>query len=177
MPSVSPTALGSTLQIKKERAAGLTLVEACVGILIISIIAASIIWGLNQLNYYATVSRLYTAAQTLAQNQIDLILTKSPYDPAQGLYPTPNVLRTDVETYWSDAAGNIYTSSRSVPIYTDPGTGGAIVNGTIETSITSPTFAISGTNLNLKQAVVNVKYTFRKRNYVVTMNTMRAPDQ
>jgi hypothetical protein len=51
-----------------------------------------------------------------------------------------------------------------------------IVTGTIETSVTDPAVQIGGVDLNLRQATVNVKYTFRNRSYMVTMETMRAPD-
>jgi prepilin-type N-terminal cleavage/methylation domain-containing protein len=84
----------------RSRAAAFTLTEVLVASTILALIAASVIWGLNQLNYYASVSRLYTAAQTLAQNQIDLILTKAPFNPATSQYPTPNVLQ--IGTYYSD---------------------------------------------------------------------------
>jgi type II secretory pathway pseudopilin PulG len=157
--------------------AAFTLAETCVGIVILSLVAGSLIWGLSQLNYYATASRLYTAAQTLAQNQIDQILTKAPYDPATSSYPTPNVLRTDWSPYYSDAAGNIYSTAQNVPLYTDPATGVVSVTATIATKITSPAVTINGTDLNLRQAVVTVSYKFRNKTFSIVMNTMRAPDQ
>src|SRR6476660_9978255 len=86
---------------ERSRAA-FTLTEVMVSCTILALISASIIWGLNQLNYYAAVSRLYTAAQTLAQNQIDLVLTKAPFNPATSQYPTTNVLQ--IGTYSSDPA-------------------------------------------------------------------------
>jgi hypothetical protein len=140
------------------------------------IIAGSVIWGLNQLNYYASVSRLYTAAQTLAQNQVDLILTKSPYDPVGGNYPSPNVLQTG--TYYSDPStpNTLYASARNVPIYTDPSNNNQIVVGTIKTTVTDTGVSISGNSLNLKQATVVVTYTFRGKAFTVKMDTMRTSD-
>jgi type II secretory pathway pseudopilin PulG len=164
-------------RLARMQSGGFTLVEASVGVLMLAIVASSLIWGLNQLNYYATASRLFTAAQTLAQNQIDQILTKSPYDISTNSYPTPNVLRTDWSPYYSDAAGNIYQTAQQVPLYKDPSDGSVIVTGTIATTITAPVVTMNGTNLNLRQAVVTVAYKFRNKNYTITMNTMRAPDQ
>src|SRR5947208_434004 len=60
---------------------GFTVVEVMAGVSIIALVAGVVIFGLSQLNYYASVNRLFTAAQTLAQNQIDLILTKVPFNP------------------------------------------------------------------------------------------------
>lgn len=173
--------------------AGFTFVEVVVGITILGLVAGSILYGLNQLNYFATVNRLYTAAQTLAQNQIDLILTKGPFDPTQSKYPllnstdsTSNILRTDVGTYYSDPSTptKLYTTARDVAIYTDPMSNNAIVYGTIASSISDAGVSISGTSLNIRKATVTVSFTLRKnRNvfnngtYTVTMNTMRAPDQ
>jgi type II secretory pathway pseudopilin PulG len=171
--------LGHLRPFAKLRHAGFTLVEACASIVIVGLIAASVIWGLNQLNRYATASRLYTAAQTLAQNQIDIVLTKGPYTPLSDPpgFPSPNVLRTDVATYYSNPVdGSISTTTVPVTIYKDPMDNTVIVTGTIETSVTDPAVQVNGVDLNLRQATVNVKYTFRNRSYMVTMETIRAPD-
>ena len=170
--------------------AGFTFVEVVVGVTIIGVVASSIMWGLTQLNHYATVNRLYTAAQTLAQNQIDLILTKGPYDPAQGKYPDPNILGTSAQvaggatyTYYSDPTtpGTLYTAARNVKIHTDPMSGNQIVQGTIKTDVkdTGMTVSVNGTPtaLDLRQATVTVSYTFRNRPYTVVMDTMRTSDK
>ncbi|HEX8077338.1 MAG TPA: hypothetical protein VF511_05950, partial [Chthoniobacterales bacterium] len=162
----------------------------------------SAIWGLNLLNHYASVSRLYTAAQTLAQNQIDLILTKGPYDPTASRYPSPNILgTTGTYNYYTDpVAGTINvvsatatpspTGSPAVTIYKDPMNTNAatnkIVTGTIFTSVKDsgasvPIPVASGTpspkSLSLRQATVTVSYRYRNRNYSVVMDTMRTADQ
>ena len=156
--------------------AAFTLVEVMVASVILALIAGSVIWGLNQLNYYASVSRLYTAAQTLAQNQIDLILTKAPFNPATSQYPTPNVLQ--IGTYYSDprSPNTLYPASQSVPIYTDPSSGNATVMGTIATTVQDTNVAISGNSLNVRQATVTVTYTFRNKTFTVKMDTMRTSD-
>jgi prepilin-type N-terminal cleavage/methylation domain-containing protein len=171
---------------KPAPTAGFTLVELLAAIAILSLVVGSAIWGLNMLNYYASLSRCYTAAQTLAQNQIDVILTRGPYDPVGGNLPSPNILRTDATYYTNPADGSISTSATGsyiVPIYKDPKNGNQIVTGTIATTVKDAGVAWSGTNLNVRQATVTVTFTFRQGKglfkngtYTVTMNTMRSPD-
>ena len=160
----------------RGRQSGFTLVEVMAAATILALVATSVIFGLSQLNYFATVNRLYTAAQTLAQNQIDLILTKAPYNPAQSQYPTPNVLQAG--TYYSDPStpNTLYASARNVSIYTDPSNNNQIVVGTIATTVADTGVSIGGTSLNIKQTTVTVTYTYRNKTFTITMNTMRAPD-
>lgn len=158
---------------------GFTLVEVLAGVSILGLVAGVVIFGLSQLNYFASVNRLYTAAQTLAQNQIDLVLTKAPYNPVLGQYPTPNVLQSG--TYYSDPStpNTLYGGTRNVPIYYYNNTSGTQVNvvmGTIATTITEPVVPVGGTNLYLKQATVTVTYTFRNKTFSVKMDTMRISD-
>src|SRR3954471_22363411 len=153
-----------------------TIIEVMAGLSVLALITAAAFFGLMQLNNYASVNRLYTAAQTLAQNQIDLILTKAPFDPTNNSYPTPNVLQTG--GYYSDPStpNTLYPASRSVTIYQDPTTNNVIVSGTIRTDVTSPTVTISGVDLKMRQATVTVQYSFHGKTYSVKMDTMRAPD-
>lgn len=158
---------------------GFTLVEVMAGIAIIALVAGVTIFGLSQLNYFASVNRLYTSAQTLAQNQIDLILTKAPFNPSMDQYPTPNVLQTG--TYYSDPStpNTLYGSARSVPIYyfTSGGSQANVVMGTIATTVTNlSNISVGGTNITLRQAVVTVTYTYRNKTFIVQMNTMRTSD-
>ena len=175
---LSPSRIVATKFVspRGEARAGFTLTEVMVACTILALIAGSIIWGLNQLNYYASVSRLYTAAQTLAQNQIDLILTKAPFNPATSQYPTPNVLQ--VGTYYSDPSNPNTLSSTAVlvPIYTDPSNGNQTVKGSIKTTVQDTGLQISGNSLNIRQATVTVTYTFRNKTFTVKMDTMRTSD-
>jgi type II secretory pathway pseudopilin PulG len=156
--------------------AAFSLVEVMIACSVLALIAACTIWGLNQLNYYASVSRLYTVAQTLAQNQIDIVLTRAPFNPATSQYPNPNVLQ--VGTYYSDPTtpNTLYATQRLVPIYTDPSNGNQIVKGSIKTVVQDPGVQISGNSLNLRQATVTVTYTFRNKTFSITMDTMRTSD-
>ena len=123
--------------------------------------------GFNSLNTYAVSSRLYSEAQTCAQNQIDLILSKEPFDPTKSKIPTVLTLGT--------------TPTANVFVYQDPVSGSAVVTGTMTTTVTDTgttmNFAGATTNLNTYRATVNVSYTYRNTNYSVSMDTMRTGDQ
>src|SRR4051794_28030228 len=59
-----------------------TLMEVIMALAVVGTMGAGCYVGFNSLNTYAVSSRLYSEAQTAAQNQIDLILSKSPFDPS-----------------------------------------------------------------------------------------------
>lgn len=61
-------------------AAGYSLVEILIALTIIGTLSTGAYIGFNAINNYAVTSRLYSEAQTAAQNQIDLILSKEPFD-------------------------------------------------------------------------------------------------
>ena len=123
--------------------------------------------GFNSLNTYAVTSRLYSEAQTAAQNQIDLILSKEPFDPVNSKIPTVLTLGT--------------TTTPNVFVYKDPVSGNVVVTGTMSTTVTdlgaTMTFAGSTKNLNTYRATVTVSYTYRGNTYNVSMDTMRTADQ
>jgi hypothetical protein len=131
--------------------------------------------GFNSLNTYAISSRLYSEAQTAAQNQIDLILSKGPFDPTNN--KVPDVLGGAVLA--ANASSTITTPN--VFIYKDPVNGNVVVSGTMTTTVTNPgstmTFAGATTNLNAWRATVTVSYTYRNTNYSVSMDTMRTADK
>ncbi len=60
--------------------AGFTLVEVVISLAVLATMAAGVYLGFNAVNTYAVSSRLYSEAVTAAQNQIDLILSKEPFD-------------------------------------------------------------------------------------------------
>ncbi len=153
----------------KEIAAkgGFTLMEVVMALAVIGTMGAGCYVGFNSLNTYAITSRLYTEAQTCAQNQIDLILSKDPFDPVLNKIPTVLTVGT--------------TTTPNVFIYQDPVSGNTVVTGTMTTTITdlgtSMTFAGSTKNLNTYRATVTISYTFRGKTYNVSMDTMRTGDQ
>ena len=155
------------LMKRAARKGGFTLMEVVMALAVIGTMGASCYVGFNSLNTYAISSRLYSEAQTCAQNQIDLILSKEPFDPTKGKIPTVLTVGT--------------TTTPNVFVYKDPVTGNSVVTGTMDTIVadsgSSMTFAGSTTNLNTYYATVKVKYTYRGKNYVVAMDTMRTADQ
>ncbi|HWY50582.1 MAG TPA: prepilin-type N-terminal cleavage/methylation domain-containing protein [Chthoniobacterales bacterium] len=144
-----------------------TLMEVVMALAVIGTMGAGAYVGFNSLNTYAISSRLYTEAQTAAQNQIDLILSSEPFDPVHSKIPTVLTLGT--------------TTTPNIFVYTDPVSGNVVVTGTMTTTVTdlgtSMTFAGSTTNLNTYRATVAVSYTYRNTNYSVKMDTMRTGDQ
>lgn len=63
-----------------RHAAGFTLSEIVIALAILGTMASGVYIGFNSINAYAVSSRLYSEAQVAAQNQIDLSLSKSPFD-------------------------------------------------------------------------------------------------
>ena len=196
---------------------GFTLIEIVISLAVLGTMAAGVYLGFNSINTYAVSSRLYSEAQTAAQNQIDLVLSKEPFDisaayisglfnPALKKIPIEVMTTAELDelaftgvTFPSSApTATPATSSpyypyypyfRSGPgepvskeafIYQDPVSGKIIVRGTLVTTVedtnTSMTF-VGDTNLNLRRVTATVNYTFRNKNYVVAMDTLRTADQ
>src|SRR5207244_1616907 len=151
----------------KRRAAGFTLAEVVMALAVIGTMGAGAYGGFNSLNTYAISSRLYSEAQTCAQNQIDLILSKEPFDPTNN--KIPSVLATGT------------TTTPNVFIYKDPVSGNVVVTGTMTTTVTDTgstmNFAGTNANLNTYRATVTVTYTYRGKTYNVSMDTARTGDQ
>ena len=145
----------------------MTLAEVLIALAVLGAMSAGCFVGLNTLNTYAVSSRLYSEAQACAQNQIDLILSKEPFNIAQNKIPAELAIGT--------------TTKPNVFIYQDPVTGTAVVTGTMTTTITAVgdtmTFAGITSILNMRKAHVVVSYSYRGKNYDVAMDTMRTADQ
>ena len=141
--------------------------EVVMALAVVGTMGAGCYVGFNSLNTYAVSSRLYSEAQTAAQNQIDLILSKEPFDPVNSKIPTVLTIGT--------------TTTPNVFVYKDPVSGNVVVTGTMTTTVTdtSATMTFAGTtkNLNIYRATVTVSYTYRGQTYNVSMDTMRTGDQ
>jgi hypothetical protein len=141
--------------------------EVVMALAVLGTMGAGAYVGFNSLNTYAVSSRLYSEAQTAAQNQIDLILSKEPFDVTNNKIPAVLALGT--------------TITPNVFIYTDPVSGNVVVTGTMTTTITDTgstmNFTGVNTNLNVRRATVTVSYTYRNKTYNVSMDTARAADQ
>ena len=152
---------------RKNKRRGFTLMEVVMALGVIGTMGAGCYIGFNSLNAYAVSSRLYSEAQSAAQNQIDLILSKEPFDPTKNKIPSVLTLGT--------------TTTPNVFVYKDPVSGNTIVTGTMTTTVTDTgatmTYAGSTTALNTYRATVTVSYTYRNKTYTVSMDTMRTGDQ
>jgi prepilin-type N-terminal cleavage/methylation domain-containing protein len=177
--------------------AGFTLVEIVIALAVLGTMAAGCYIGFNSITNYAVSSRLYSEAQTAAQNQIDLILSREPFD----VLVTPTRIPLEVMTSAELAALNptlgsstpattssyypYYLSNgllaRDAFIYTDPVTGNIIVKGIVTTQVTdvgsTETLEATTMGLNIRRSTVTVSYTFRNTNYTVVMDTMRTADR
>jgi prepilin-type N-terminal cleavage/methylation domain-containing protein len=198
--------------------AAFTLVEIVIALAVLGVMSAGCYIGFNSINTYAVTSRLYSEAQTAAQNQIDLILSREPFDisaayisgtfnPALGRVPIEVMTPAELDAlaasgvafptaaptstpavsssyypyypYYRTAGGQ--PISRQAFIYQDPVSGNVIVTGTLITTITDTgstmTFAGATQNLNVRRATATVNYSFRNKDYVVAMDTLRTADQ
>jgi prepilin-type N-terminal cleavage/methylation domain-containing protein len=154
-------------RFKSGKRDAFTLIELLVATALLGLLAGSAIWGLTLANNYASIARLYTGAETAAQNQIDLILTESPFNPQANppQVPIPLTLGT--------------SAAQTVTIYSEPaGAGGQThtVTGQMVTTVASNNVVTQGQNLNLYSATVVVTYTYRSKVYRVQLNAMRASD-
>jgi prepilin-type N-terminal cleavage/methylation domain-containing protein len=85
----SPTRFSRLASIRDRATdAGFTLTEIVIALAVLATMAAGCYIGFNSLNTYAISSRLYTEAQAVAQNRIDMILSKGPFDPKNNKIPT-----------------------------------------------------------------------------------------
>lgn len=147
--------------------AAFTLIELLVATALLGLVAGSAIWSLTQANNYASIARLYTGAETAAQNQIDVILTESPFNPQTNPPQIPTALTLGI------------SAPQTVTLYSEPaGAGGQThtVTGQMVTTVVTNNVLTQGQNLNLYSATVVVTYTYRSKVYRVQLNAMRASD-
>lgn len=148
------------------RRTAFTLAEVMVGLGLFGITAAAAVSGMLHMNNNAALSRLQTGASTVAQNQIDLCLSDSPFNPQKSQVPP-------ALTLGSTSTGS--SSNPTVAVYTDPKTG-MQVKGWMVTEVANTGTTYNGNNLNIYSITVTVNYRFRGRNYSVKMGTMRTSD-
>ena len=146
--------------------AAFTLAEVMVGLGLFGITAAAAVSAMLHVNNNAALSRLQTGASTVAQNQIDLCLSDSPFNPQKSQVPP-------ALTLGSTSTGS--SSNPTVAVYTDPKTG-LQVKGWMVTEVANTGTTYNGNNLNIYRITVTVNYQFRGRSYSVQMGTMRTSD-
>ena len=198
--------------------AAFTLSEIVIALAILGAMSTGAYIGFNSLSTYAVSSRLYTEALTAAQNQIDLTLSKAPFDvnaayvsggfnaavgkiPAELMTtaeldalaasgvnfpatpPTAPPAKTDpyypYYPYYRDGSSPNVLKKQAF-IYQDPVTGNTVVTGTLAITITDPGLTMTyfnSANLNIRRANATVSYTYRNKNYAVSLDSMRTADQ
>jgi type II secretory pathway pseudopilin PulG len=149
------------------RAAAFTLVEVAVAIALAGIGVSATIGALTKINAFASVARNLTGATTVVQNQIDLLLSDSPFNP-QKKNPDGSIQVPPELTVGTHVANN-------VPIYKEPNTG-VVVAGTMTTTVTDISSTYNGNTIPMYRASVSVTYTYLGRTYSVTMGTVRTSD-
>jgi prepilin-type N-terminal cleavage/methylation domain-containing protein len=147
--------------------AGFTLVEVTVAIALAGIGVAATIGALTRVNSFASVARNLTGATTAVENQIDLLLSDSPFNP-QKTNPDGSIQVPPELTIGTHVTNN-------VPIYKEPSTG-VIVGGTMTTIITDISSTYNGNTIPMYRASVTVTYTYLGKTYIVTMDTVRSSD-
>ena len=200
--------------------AGFTLLEIVISLAVLGTMASGVYVGFNSINAYAVSTRLYSEAQVAAQNQIDLTLSKEPFDISaayiSGTFdPTLNKIPVELMTvaeldalvasgvtfpsgpppsvpattspyypyypYYRDGS-NPNVIKKQAFIYQDPVSGNVVVTGTLSSTITDTAMTMSyinatATDLHTRKANVAVTYTFRSRDYNLSMDTLRTADQ
>jgi type II secretory pathway pseudopilin PulG len=147
--------------------AGFTMVEAVVAIAVLGIGVAATLGALTKVNAIASASRNATGAQTIVQNQIDLLVSDSPFNPQKtnldGSVQIPPELTLGTHT------------TSNVAIYKEPTTG-VIVSGTLTWVVTDVTGTYNSNSIPMYNCTVTVTYTYLNKNYSTTMTTLRVCD-
>jgi type II secretory pathway pseudopilin PulG len=151
---------------RRFRSAAFTLAEVIVALGLFGITAAAAVGAMIRINTNAALSRLQTGASTVAQNQIDLILSDGPFNPPLGQIP-PEL------TVGTTSQGS--STAPTVPVYTDPSTGLQVL-GWMTTVVKDTNTTLNNANLYIYRATVTVAYNYKGRFYSVSMSTMRASD-
>jgi len=151
---------------RKYRRAAFTLAETMVALGLFGITSAAGVAAMLRMNNNAALSRLQTGASTVAQNQIDLCLSDSPFNPQKSQIP-PEL------TVGSTSTGSM--ANPTVPVYTDPKSGIQVM-GWMVTDVVDTSTVYNSIALNVYQVTVTVNYKFKGRAYSVKMNTLRSSD-
>ena len=132
--------------------AGFMLLELLVSAVVLSLVCAGAFWVFTRMNAYASTHRLLTAAQAVAQSQVDLLLstpyTLSNVPPELAVAPAP-------------------PPATPVPLLV----GNTPVNGSITTEV-----VLADPALGVRRFTVTVAGAIGGRTHNVVMSGMRAPD-
>ena len=144
--------------------AAFSLAEIVIALAVLGTMSGGAYVGFSAVNSYAVTSRLYSEAQAVAQNQIDLILSRGPFNITSVPNRVPIELMTKEELNTLANTVTFPTAPPTTPpastspyypyypyyrtgnhqpvlkegfIYTDPVNGNIIVRGTVKTEITT----------------------------------------
>ncbi len=190
-PRVIPPFLAS---VAPRKGAAFTLIEIVIALAVLGAMSAGAYIGFNAINTFAVTSRLYSEAQVAAQNQIDLVLSKSPFDlmgayvsgsfnPALNKIPLELMTKEELDElspqpldspppptnqyypYYRDNAVKGKPLAKEAFIYQDPVSGVVLVTGTLTTTVTDADLSMNFiTNKNLNLRQAMVQVTYNFRN-------------
>jgi len=143
-----------------------TLIEVMIAVGMFGVAAAASVSAMVRMNLRAALCRLQTGASTVCQNQIDLILSDSPFNPQSGQVPPELTIGTT-------STGS--STNPTVAVYTDP-VSGAQVLGWMTTVVSNVNATENSNALYIYQATVTVSYNYKGKLYSVAMSTMRCSD-
>lgn len=146
--------------------AAFTLAEVMVALGLFGITATAAVSAMLKMNNNAALSRLQTGASTVVQNQIDLALSDSPFNPQKNQIPPALTVGT---------ASLGSATNPTVAVYTDPKTGYNVF-GWMTTTVANTGTTYNGNSLNIYRITVSVFYKFKGRQYTVSMGTLRCSD-
>jgi type II secretory pathway pseudopilin PulG len=149
--------------------AAFSILEVMMACGVLAITAAAAIGTLIRMNHNASLSRLHSAASTVAQERIDRMLEDGPYKAGSLEAEVPEVLRKGTAAIGTEAAPTI-------PIYTDPDTNQVVVLGWMTSTVTEVPLTYGPYSLKVRVGDVTVGYQYRGKSYSVRMNTVRSPD-
>lgn len=141
-----------------------TLAEALIAVAVLGIFAGGALYGLVRLNEYAMVSRLSTAAQSLAQEQLDQMQSQRPFNPQRVPPEIPDLLQL---------TGTAGTTETNLPLFVDPEQNTVVVRANRTRTVTQVS---SGNRLYRLQS--SVSYKFRGRTMpTITLTCLRGSDE
>ena len=151
----------------RSRASAFTLIEVVLGAGMIAVAASATLWALVMMNNEAAIARNLTGAQTVAQNQIDLVLSDGPFNPQKtnvnGSTQIPPELQLGTQT------------QNNVAVYQDPKSG-VVVPGTMTTTVSDVSYIYGTFQIWTYRITVTVNYTYRGRAYSYSASTIRTSD-
>jgi len=170
-----------------------TLSEIVIALAVLGTMSGGAYVGFGEINNYAVTSRLYSEAQAVAQNQIDVVLSKGPFNITSTPNRVPlelmtitelNQLATTVSFPTAPPTTVPATTSPYYPyypyyrpggagpvlkegfIYTDPVNGSVIVRGTVKTECS--TITAGGSPLGMTYAGIASNLNVRQARVTVS---------